>query len=248
MTFEENIEMHRTRHATGSDSDEEGQILHDWKAEREERAKVYEAHATEAEKQIDGLIGEKEKLIAEVERLRKIEGIAESFVGTWNEFEQPMPLEWDMPDPMRTIHEWASEWKRAAEKAEIELQSFRSHVYDNIAAQHEAEARVTEKDREIERLRERQESIDILRVEKSQMVCAAKGQRERAEKAEADLKIIVGREQSIIKARDVHLEERRRAEDVLLRLVGACDIAEDVTDTVEYQDAVKFLQEKSIPV
>jgi len=66
------------------------------------------------------LITQLEERDREVERLRKIERIAQAFVNTWNEFEQPMPLEWDMPDPMRTIHEWASEWKNCAEKAEGE--------------------------------------------------------------------------------------------------------------------------------
>lgn len=58
-------------------------------------------------------------------RAEKIEGIAQGFVNTWNEFEQPMPLEWDMPDPMRTIHEWASDWKHQAEKAKTEIEQLR---------------------------------------------------------------------------------------------------------------------------
>ena len=44
------------------------------------------------------------------------------FVNIWNEFEHPISPEWDMPDPMRTIHEWASEWKDQADKAKAEVE------------------------------------------------------------------------------------------------------------------------------
>ena len=93
-----------------------------------------------------GFVGYERELIIqleerdrEIERLREIEVIAQAFVNTWNEFEQPMPLEWDMPDPMRTIHEWASEWKNCAEKAEARVEAqdiviaeYKADDYDRI--------------------------------------------------------------------------------------------------------------------
>ena len=87
---------------------------------------------------VDRLISKVKEQDREIERLQKLEGIAQEMVNNWNEFEQPMPLEWDMPDPMRTIHEWASEWNGAAKKAKARVKELEELLGEETYAERAA--------------------------------------------------------------------------------------------------------------
>ena len=71
----------------------------------------------DAESDVTWLLSKVKEQDQEIECLLELERIAKQLVGEWNEFEQPIALEWDMPDPMRTIYEWASEWYSYAKQA-----------------------------------------------------------------------------------------------------------------------------------
>jgi hypothetical protein len=73
----------------------------------------------EIQESLQGLFKELIRTVAAEERKKgsKTDSIAQRLVNEWNEFEKPMPLEWDMPDPMRTIYEWACEWYAKAQTA-----------------------------------------------------------------------------------------------------------------------------------